>query len=163
MCVFGYYSRLPYLVEVTGLTQYSLARRPLTERGPVGHEKAPDAAWFAENRIHFLVRRDLPPLPGPADPQPVDEIRFGDVARATILLYSDAVMDPLRDRPGVAFVPIETVIERAARRMESGSVAAAQRVLAQLERWYFDGAGARAAPQAARLRTILARKRSAAR
>ena len=33
MCVFGYYSRLPYLVEMTGLTQYSLAKAPLMARG----------------------------------------------------------------------------------------------------------------------------------
>lgn len=161
MCVFGYYSRLPYLAELTGLTQYSLARLPLAERGRVGHEKAPDAAWFRENRIHFLVRRDLPPLHRPLDPDAIDEIRFGEIARATILRYEDAVMDPLRGRPDVSFVPIEAVIERAARQMRAGSPAAAEQVLAQLENYYFDAAGEAGRPAADRLRAILAEKRHA--
>jgi arabinofuranosyltransferase len=159
MCVFGYYSGLPYLVELTGLTQYSLAKRPLAARGQVGHEKAPDAAWFEANRIHFVVRRDLPPLHRPVDPDAVDEIRFGDVARATILRYEHAIMDPLRGRSDVSFVPIEVVIERASRRMQAASPAAAEEVLAQLSRYYFDAAGERGRPAADRLRAILAQKR----
>jgi len=159
MCVFGYYSRLPYLAELTGLTQYSLAKRPLAERGLVGHEKEPDPAWFRENRIHFVVRRDLPPLQPRLDLDAIDEIRFGDIARATILQYEDAVMDPLRGRPGVSFVPIEAVIARAARKMRAGSPAAAEQVLSQLERYYFDAAGEGGQPEADRLRGILEAKR----
>ena len=42
MCMFAYYSGLPYLVEMSGLTQYSLAKQPLGERGQPGHEKGVD-------------------------------------------------------------------------------------------------------------------------
>jgi len=71
MCVFGYYSGLPYLAEMTGLTQYSLAKQPLAERADIGHEKSPSRRWFTENRIHLLIKQDLPPLP---DPAAIDEI-----------------------------------------------------------------------------------------
>jgi hypothetical protein len=159
MCVFGYYSELPYLVEATGLTQYSLAKLPITERGAIGHEKSPDPAWFRENRIHLLFKRDLPPLERPADPAAIDEIRFGDTAFARILHYSDDVMDPLRGRPDVSFVPIEAAIERAAALMESSSPAAARRIYDQLARYYFDTAGERGRAAADRLRAIVEGKR----
>jgi len=62
MCAFGYYSRLPYLVEMTGLTQYSLAKMPLVERGYVGHEKTASDAWLTENGIHLVVNHRYPPI-----------------------------------------------------------------------------------------------------
>jgi len=159
MCVFGYYSGLPYLAETTGLTQYSLAKRPLAERGAVGHEKAPDDAWFDENRIHFLVKRDRTPLPDPPEGGRIDEIRFGDVARARILVYSDEVMDPLRDRSGISFEPIEAVIARVAGMMEVASLDRAERMYDQIERYYLRTAGVRGRPFGDRLRRIVERKR----
>jgi hypothetical protein len=68
-------------------------------------------------------------------------------------------MDPLRGRPDVSFVPIETVIEKAPRQMRKGSPAAAEQVLAQLSRYYFDTAGEGGRPAAEGLRAILADKR----
>jgi len=160
MCVFGYYRGLPYLVEATGLTQYSLAKRPLGERGLVGHEKAPDAEWFAANRIHLLFRRDLPPVGSGGPGDTVDGIRFGDAVRAQILHYDDAVMDPLRDRPGVHFVPIEAVILRAAQEMATAPLPAAEAIYDQLDRYYFRTAGDRGEDAARALRAIVERKRS---
>ncbi len=157
MCVFGYYSRLPYLVELTGLTQYSLAKRPLLERGPIGHEKTADDAWLRENRIHLVVSQDFPPIAKPA-PRRHDELVFGNLARARIVLYSDAVMDPLRDRPGVDFAPIERVLETAVREMETADAARAREILSGLEAWYFEHAGPRGEERARPLREILARK-----
>ena len=65
MCMFAYYSRLPYLVEMTGLTQYSLARLPLAERGLIGHEKQPDDRWLDQHDIHFVVAQEWPIAPPP--------------------------------------------------------------------------------------------------
>ena len=161
MCVFGYYSRLPYLVELTGLTQYSLAKRPLRERGPIGHEKAADDAWLRENRIHLVVSQEFPPVAKPTLRRH-DEVYFGDLARARVVLYSDAVMDALRDRRDVDFVPIERVLEAAAREMEAADAARAREVLAGLETWYFDHAGPRGEEHARPLRAILARKEAGA-
>lgn len=107
MCMFGYYSKLPYLVEMTGLTQYSLAKTPLAARGPVGHEKAPDDGWLRRNAINFVFLQALPPLSRGGAGR-ADEISFGDILKAKILLYDDAVMDRLRQDPNVRFTPIET-------------------------------------------------------
>jgi hypothetical protein len=159
MCVFGYYSRLPYLVEMTGLTQYSLARQPLTERGHIGHEKGPSPAWLADNDIHLVVSHLLPPVaPDPEAPRP-DEIYFGDLTRARVLLYDDAIMDRLRGQPDVSMVPIERILARSRREIERGSLEEAERVLAELERFYFRRAGESAAREARSLREIVERKR----
>jgi hypothetical protein len=155
MCSFGFYSGLPYLAEITGLTQYSLAKRPLEERGFIGHEKLADDEWLSENEIHMLVSQDLPPL----QPEPgivkIDEVRFGDLARARIHLYSDAVMDPLRGRPDVHFTPIERAIRLSAQRMQGASRAEAEAIYAQLRRYYLDTAGERGAHWDRQLRAIL--------
>jgi hypothetical protein len=157
MCVFGYYSRLPYLVELTGLTQYSLAKRPLRERGPIGHEKTADDGWLRENRIHLIIGQEFPPVAKHA-PRRHDGLVFGDLARARILLYEDAVMDPLRNRPDVHFAPIERVLEAAAREMEAADAERAAEILAGLEAWYFEHAGPEGEERARPLREILARK-----
>jgi hypothetical protein len=157
MCVFGYYSRLPYLVELTGLTQYSLAKRPLGARGAIGHEKGADDRWLREHGVHLIVSQAFPPIAKP-ERRTHEELRFGELARARILLYDDAVMDRLRGRPGVDFVPIERVVEAAAREMETASPARAREILAGLEAWYFDHAGAKGEALARPLREVLARR-----
>jgi hypothetical protein len=157
MCVFGYYCRLPYLVELTGLTSYSLAKQPLRARGPIGHEKVADDAWLRQSGVHFVVSQDFPPVATSA-PRRTDEIVFGDLARARIVLYSDAVMDALRGRPGVDFVPIERVLEAAALEMEQASLERAGEILRGLELWYFDHAGPRGEERARPLRELLARR-----
>jgi hypothetical protein len=162
MCMFGYYSRLPYLVEITGLTQYSLAKRPLAERGIVGHEKVADAAWLTENGVHLVVSQALPPVSRRPGVLEVDQILFGDVARARIHIYSDAVMDPLRGRPDVDFVPIERVVRRTAARMRRAPAAEAEALYRELRRYYFDGAGERGEAWDRDLREILALRGEAA-
>ncbi len=76
MCGFGYYSRLPYLVEITGLTQYSLAKQPLEERGLIGHEKVADADWLTRNGVHLVVSQQEPPVSRPDDRFEVDRVYF---------------------------------------------------------------------------------------
>jgi len=159
MCVFGYYSRLPYLVEITGLTQYSLAKRPIAERGFIGHEKVADSEWLTENEIHFVVSQALPPVTRPPRTLSLDEIYFGDLAKARIHIYSDDVMDALRGRPDVDFVPIERVVELSKRRMERASLAEAERIYEDLQRFYFHTAGARGEAFDRELRASLDRKR----
>lgn len=151
MCMFGYYSRLPYLAEMSGLTQYSLAKQPLTARGYIGHEKVGDARWLTENRIQFIFSQALPPVPR-AEPRRVDEIYFGDVLKARIWIYVDAVMDPLRDNPALTFVPIEGTLHVAKRRIEQASYEEAKGIYDFLERYYFQTAGPEKRPLADALR-----------
>ncbi len=134
MLCFGYYSRLPYLVEMTGLTQYSLARLPIRQRGLIGHEKTADASWTTANRIHLVVLQAFPPISPGSGPLPLDEIDFGRTARARVWIYSDAVMDHLRTRPGVAFVPMEAVLERIRSGQDGRSPAEAARIASWLGR-----------------------------
>ncbi len=159
MCVFGFYSRLPYLVEITGLTQYSLAKRPLEERGFVGHEKVADGDWLTENEVHFVVSQQEPPVSRPQGRLEVDRITFGDRARARIHLYSDAIMDALRGREDVHFVPIERTVALSRRRMEQAPLAEAEAIYRELRRYYFDRAGERGAAWDHDLRHLLTQKR----
>lgn len=138
MCMFGYYSGLPYLVEMTGLTQYSLAKMPLAIRGYVGHEKVADARWMTEHGIHFVFVQE-PPLPR-SEPR-VDEIVFGGILKARIWTYVDAIMDPLRSNPDVIFVPIEGTLREAQRHIDGASHAEARRIYDVLQRYYFQTAG----------------------
>lgn len=162
MCSFGYYSRLPYLVEMTGLTQYSLSRLPLVERGRVGHEKQPTDAWLRENRIHLVVSKLLPPFPRERGSPPFDQLDFGNGARARILLYSDEVMDRLRAVPGVRFMPIERAVGAALRKVGRVSVEEAERIYRRLDRYYFESAGERGVELERALRAAVdARRRNA--
>ena len=138
MCMFGYYSGLPYLVEMTGLTQYSLAKMPLTVRGHVGHEKVADARWMTEHGIHFVFAQE-PPSPR-SEPR-VDEILFDGILKARIWVYVDAIMDPLRSNPDVRFLPIEGTLREAQRHIEGASHAEARRIYDVLQRYYFQTAG----------------------
>jgi len=151
MCVFGYYSRLPYLVEMTGLTQYSLARLPLEKRGHVGHEKSADAAWLTKNRIHFVLSQAFPPIPAADRGRRPDEIFFGDAARAQVWVYSDEVMDRLRGRPGVSFLPIEEVLARTEAALAADARGPAALLLAFLERYDIANAPADRRDRARRL------------
>jgi hypothetical protein len=161
--VFGYYSGLPYQAEMSGLTQYSLAKLPLERRGWIGHEKQATEAWLRENDIHLIVSHRFPPIPPPPAPPPVDVVYFGDVALARIRRYEPAVMQALRETPGVSFVPIERTLERKRREIERASPERAERILAWLQRFYLEGAGEAAAAEAESLRALVAERRASAR
>jgi hypothetical protein len=140
MCMFAYYSRLPYLAEMSGLTQYSLAKQPLVSRGYIGHEKVGDARWLTENGIQFVFSQAWPPVPR-LEPKRVDEIYFGDTLKARIWIYLDAIMDPLRDNPDVQFVPIEGALRAARRQIGQASYEEARGIYDFLNRYYFQTAG----------------------
>ena len=156
MCMFGYYSGLPYLAEMTGLTQYSLARAPLETRGHVGHEKVAGPQWMTDHGIHFIFAQE------PPDPRAgarVDEIVFGGILKARIWTYVDAIMDPLRDHPDVRFVPIEGTLREAQRHIETASAEEARRIYDVLQRYYFRTAGPEKNPLAdALLKRVEARR-----
>lgn len=155
MCSFGYYSRLPYLIEMTGLTQYSLAKLPLSARGRVGHEKQPTPEWLSENDVHLAVTHDDPPFrPGPDGPE-LDQIYFGWLARARIVRYSDAVMDALRNRPGVVFVPIEQLLAAARKDIRAADLQSAQSIYRFLDNYYFRSGGPRAVAAAGEFQALL--------
>ena len=161
MCMFGYYSGLPYLAESTGLTQYTLAKQPLAARGRVGHEKSPDAEWATANHIHFIFLSHAPPF-SLSEPRNADEIFFEGTLMARIWIYNDAIMDRLRDNPAVDFVPIERTLAVARQKIDQAPYEEAKGMYEFLERFYFRAAG----PEKQRLadefiRQVEARKPSA--
>jgi membrane-bound metal-dependent hydrolase YbcI (DUF457 family) len=158
MCVFGYYSKLPYLVEMTGLTQYSLAKRPLASRGHVGHEKAADDEWLTRNTIHLIFSQAPPPV-SRSGPSRVDEIYFGDALKARIWIYDDAIMDRLRSDSRVRFTPIEETLREAQRHIARAPHEEAKRIQEVLQRYYFRSAGSAKQAQAEELaRQVEARR-----
>jgi len=157
MCAFGYYSGLPWLAEMTGLTHYSLAKLPLEGRGRPGHEKKPTEAWLEEQGVHFVVSQRFPPIPeSPSDP--FDRVRFGDTAAARIVRYDDAIMARLREQPGIRFTPIERVLAQRRREIERADRAEAEAIYTRLAHYYLDGAGERGAAEARALREIIEAK-----
>lgn len=159
MCVFGYYSRLPYLVEMTGLTQYSLAKAPLMARGHVGHEKVASDEWLADHDIHFVFSQVPPPI-SRGGPLRIDEIAFGEALRARIVIYDEAMMDRLRKDPRVAFTPIEVTLREAQHLIAIASPEEARRIYAALERYYFRRAGPSKQAQADALRRQVEARRA---
>jgi len=158
MCMFAYYSELPYLVEEHGLTQYSVAKKPLAARDRVGHEKIADQVWATEHNIHLTFMYDLPPV-SPAVPREADEIFFGDRLKARIWTYDDAIMDRLRANPAVSFVPIEVTLAAAREQIDQRSHEHAEGVLAFLERYYFRTAGPEKRPLAEALKARVEAKK----
>jgi len=156
MCMFGYYSGLPYLAEMTGLTQYSLAKAPLEARGHIGHEKVASPQWMTDHGIHFVFAQE------PPDPRAgvrADEIVFGGILKARIWTYVDAIMDPLRGRADVRFVPIEGTLREAQRHIATASAEEARRIYDVLQRYYFRTAGPAKKPLAdALLKQVEARR-----
>jgi hypothetical protein len=157
MCAFGYWSGLPWLAEMSGLTHYSLAKLPLAERGRPGHEKRATDAWLRERGVNFVISQRFPPIPSTPSP-PLDALYFGEIAVARIARYDDAVMDRLRGARGVRFVPIERVIEQRRREIERADRAEAERLYAWLDDFYLSGNGERGAATARELRALIAAK-----
>jgi hypothetical protein len=153
MCAFGYFSRLPWQAEMTGLTQYSLAKLPLDDRGRPGHEKRATDAWLHEQGVHFVVSQRFPPQ-GPLPDAALDLVAFGDVAQARVLRYDEAIMATLRER-GARFTPIERVLAQRRREIERAGRDEALRIYAWLDAFYLAGAGERGAAEARALRALI--------
>jgi hypothetical protein len=155
MCAFGYWSGLPWLAEMSGLTHYSLSKLPLAERGRPGHEKQATEAWLHDHHVLFVISQRFPPIPRSDANPPLDALYFGEIAAARIVRYDEAVMERLRATRGVRFTPIERVIEQRRREIERADRAEAERLYAWLDAYYLSGAGERGAAEAASLRALI--------
>jgi hypothetical protein len=160
MCSLAYYSGLPYVVEMTGLTHYSLARLPLAERGLVGHEKTPTEAWLDEHEIHLVLSQAFPYVGPPAAGRRHDVVYFSNLAQARIRRYTHAVMDPLLARPGVSAVPVGRVVDQLEAEMRASSFPRARAMYDYLDRYYLrHNNGEPATSASERLLAVLAERR----
>jgi len=78
---------------------------------------------------------------------------------ARIHLYSDELMDRLRELPHVSFVPIERVIESTRHAIRRLPLEEAERAYESLQRYYLQAAGARGEAIARGLETRLETRR----
>ncbi|HWP06144.1 MAG TPA: hypothetical protein VNN72_10400, partial [Polyangiaceae bacterium] len=136
MCVFAYYSKLAYLVEPNGLTNLTLAKAPLKERGAiVGHEKAVTRDTLRQMGLELLFQKtEVPPGP-PA----YDQVYFGKLLVAEILRYDRGVMSALAKVPTVRFQPIDATLDETVTKLRTEPCPEARRTLATLKAFYLDG------------------------
>lgn len=156
MASFAFYSKLPYVVEMTGLTQYSVARLPIRRRGVPGHEKEATPEWLAQNHIHLRIHQDYPYVYPRPSGRRHDEVFFSNLVRARILIYDDEVMGRLAKAPDVDFVPIEEALGRFEEEIKKGPPEKAEEILAYLDGYYFRYAGQKGREEERRLRALVA-------
>jgi hypothetical protein len=133
MCVFGYHSKLPYLVEPNGLTNMELARAPLSQRGAImGHEKGPSLATLRQMGVTLMFQKSDVPPGAPAH----DQLFFGDRLVAELLRYDRALMSSLESSPQVRFKRIEDTLAEAAATIRAAPCAEARRTFSSLDDFY---------------------------
>ncbi|HJX62366.1 MAG TPA: hypothetical protein VJ860_00265 [Polyangia bacterium] len=145
MCMFAYYSGLPYLVEPNGLTQYWIAERPLPTRGPkVGHEKLVSREELLQHGVEFIFHHDRPPLqersPG------LNQLIIDDALLVEVLVYDEALMDKLRATGRVRFRAIDDILRTATTDIQAMSCADAREAFAGLSDYYLDAHPDKAGP-----------------
>lgn len=160
LAMLAYYSRLPYLVELSGLTQYSVAKKRVGERGRVGHEKAVDKDWMTAHGVEMFLFMDKEPLVKNGARR-YDYVRLGSRLTALIWIYRDEVVDAFRNQPDIDFVPIERVMPGIEAGLTRLPYAKARATLDLFETYYLDHAAPQWADTAARMRRIVADKQVA--
>lgn len=160
LAMLAYYSRLPYLVEYSGLTQYSVAKKRVEERGRVGHEKAVNKEWMTAHDVQMYLFLDQQPLVKNGARR-YDYARLGGRLTALIWIYKDEVVDAFRNEPDVDFVPIELVMPGIEASLGRQDYAQARDTLDLFEGYYLDHAAPKWAETATRMRRMVADKRPA--
>ncbi len=156
----AYHSKLPYFVETTGLTQYSIAKQPIKIRGRAGHEKEVTQEWLFENNIHMLVNNYFPEHISEYAVGSPHELIISNIALLTILRYDDTIMDKLYERPDVQFVHIDEIIERTKQGMIAGDLKNATWLYNNLMEFYFKYSDGRRQKQLDELTALLHTKSS---
>jgi hypothetical protein len=152
MCMFAYYSELPYLVEPNGLTQYWIAEQPLPTRGPkVGHEKLVSREQLLAHGVSLIFHHDRPPL---QEPSPgLNQLIIDDALLVEMLTYDEALMDKLRATGRVRFRAIDDILRTATTDIRAMPCADAREAFAGLSGYYLDAHPEKAGP----LREAMAR------
>ena len=160
LAMLAYYSRLPYLVEFSGLTQYSVAKMQSEGRGRVGHEKTVNKAWMTAHGVQMHLFLDQDPLVRNGQRR-YDYVRLGGRLTALIWIYRDEVVDAFREQPEIDFVPIEVIMPGVEASLVKQPYALARATLDLFETYYLDHAAPQWAEAAARMRGIVADKQPA--
>jgi hypothetical protein len=132
-----YRARIPIAIESeTGLTDRFIARRPLRERGRVGHEKpAPLDYLVRQRRAHFVFRRRALSILHVAQRLPLVEVRLGEV-RGWLLHWDPVLMAELRRR-GARFADFEARLDEQIAGLPQLTDLEVARLYEKLEPFYF--------------------------
>jgi hypothetical protein len=102
LCMLAYYSRLPRIVDINGLTDRVIARDRASERGRPGHERTVAASEIERRRIHFLIGNQFPIRErGP------DSVIVADLVPLRWLSYDASIAKTLSQRPIVTWAPLQ--------------------------------------------------------
>ena len=120
------------VIEANGLTDRTIARQEVGPRSMPGHEKHATPEYLDQRRTQFIARQQ------PAPPGSFGTLELTEVGLSlTLRFYDEAVMEPLRHRPGVQFLPIEQALARVSGDVAAADCGGAQRLLALMDRYYF--------------------------
>lgn len=147
-----YRSRVATAIECeTGLTDRTIARQPLGERGRIGHEKHAHLDYLLARGVQLVLAQHARDLLETERQLPTIEVDLGGV-RAWVLAWDPPVMAALRAR-GARFLDLPTAIDAYLAIAPLLPDAAVQDAWAKLRRAYFDRVDdpARAAAFRARL------------
>ncbi len=126
----------PYIAieSSAGLTDTTIAHQPIIERGRPGHEKQASEEYLVSRGTNFFFGPLTPPPPG----QRVLNIILFDSIAAKIIVYENAVMDPLAKNPGVKFYSFPKYLDSYIDRMNSLPTSEVSRDYARFKSFYFD-------------------------
>ncbi len=130
----GYYSRLP-LVDLRGLTDATIAKRELTQRGRPGHEK-----WATRDYIH---ERQVCFIRGRSDGQyrEVRKVEFDVRSRHTWLIatYDPELMARIRaEVPEIETQPFEPYLDHYIATLDERKPRQVRRDMTWFRHYYFD-------------------------
>lgn len=129
----AYFGRLPYAVEGTGLTDASIARQPIAERGRPGHERGVTDDYLHEHRVPLVL---LWSEHRAAALSPVERLRCEDVW-LRMVYYDRTLMERLAERPGVSFVDFPAYLDRYLDAADEYPAERLRRDFAVFDRFYF--------------------------
>jgi hypothetical protein len=128
----AYFGRFPVALEMHGLTDRTIARLPLGDRGRPGHERRPPLEYLLERRVRFLILQ-----PGSEPRRPYARIRFGELV-GEIVTYDRALMEHVRRCADVEFVEFPAYLDDYLQRAQAMPPGALARDLEAFRVYYFD-------------------------
>jgi hypothetical protein len=133
-----YRARFPVAIEGhTGLTDRTIARQPLRERGRPGHEKLGDFDYLIRERKAFVTFSGVPERKGLYDKIPQVKMRFGGGVYGVLLSYRPEIIAKLESRGAVVLGDFLADLDRYLARIDDVPRERVSREYERLRLFYF--------------------------